>query len=156
MSTEALSAFLAVARLMTMANRREYLDELLLITSALGGDPEQHRYLALNVARWPVSDKTKQHRHLVEFVDDPMQYVATAQELYELLSYTPGSLNVAFSTGRGMIDRTTRGTKLGFCKVHKLSDAVDLEAFDNVMTLAERRSKLEAARPQNRFRRVRS
>lgn len=139
----------ALLRLMTLQNRIVHFPVVAELIKATGGDPKDYEYFMRNVSHWPaaVNRASEEYRFAVDFDvggnQDVNVYVATAAEICLLLKYTPASLKVSMSTGRGKIDRTQRGSRLGPCVVKKLDAPLNLADYPRALFLGEREAKLQ-------------
>lgn len=160
MSNEFVGALERISRELTGSKRRKLEAEFKLLSDALGLDPSLTKHLSWPLPSWPkrgeaASSKADALRYLVDFgygdQPDHRTYLASFDEVAELLHYTPGSCKVAFGTGKGKVDRTQRPTRLGPCVVHRLPMAVDIEKYPDALRLRDRELDLfPPARPDGR------
>lgn len=160
MSNEFVEALERISRELTGSKRRKLEAEFKLLSDALGLDPSLTKHLSWPLPSWPkrgeaASSKADALRYLVDFgygdQPDHRTYLASFDEVAELLHYTPGSCKVAFGTGKGKVDRTQRPTRLGPCVIHRLPLAVDIEKYPDALRLRNRELDLfPPARPDGR------
>ena len=160
MSHEVVEALERISRELMGSKRRELEPEFKLLSDALGLDPSLTKHLSWPLPSWPkrgeaASSKDDALRYLVDFgygdQPDHRNYLASFEEVRQLLRYTRDSCKVAFGTGRGKVDRTQRPTRLGPCVIHRLPLAVDVEKYPDALRLSDRELELfPPARPDGR------
>lgn len=156
MSSDRLTDLEALAHAIPLAKRRELGEVFSRLADNLGLSGDDVKHLTWPTPSWPnrgESSLTRKDalRYLVDFnygeSPDARNYLATFDEVCRLLKYTPGSCKVAFGTGRGKVDRTTRATRLGPCMIMRLPDVVDITKHPGTLRLADREASLFAAKP---------
>ena len=160
MSNELVEALEKISRELMGSKRRELEPEFKLLSDALGLDPSLTKHLSWPLPSWPKrgeSSRSKDDalRYLVDFGHgerpDHRNYLATFEEVRQLLRYTRDSCKVAFGTNRGKIDRTQRATRLGPCIIFRLPTAVDILKYPDARRLSDRENDLFApARPDGK------
>lgn len=151
MSNEIVEALEKISRELMGAKRRELEPEFKLLSDALGLDPSLTKHLSWPLPSWPkrgeaANAKDDVLRYLVDFGygdrPDHRNYLASFEEVRQLLRYTRDSCKVAFGTGRGKVDRTQRATRLGPCMIIRLPTSVDLEKYPGALRLSDREAFL--------------
>jgi len=159
-SNEIVEALERISRELMGSKRRKLEPEFKLLSDALGLDPSLTKHLSWPLPSWPkrgeaASSKDDELRYLVDFgygdQPDHRNYLASFEEVRQLLRYTRDSCKVAFGIGRGKVDRTQRPTRLGPCVIHRLPMAVDIEKYPGALRLSDRELELfPPARPDGR------
>lgn len=148
---EHLSDLEALSYAIPLAKRKELKPEFDRLAEALGLSPDESKHLTWPAPSWPkraeaANSKDDALRYLVDFGHgerpDHRSYLATFEEVRQLLRYTRDSCKVAFGTGRGKVDRTQRATRLGPCIIFRLPAEVDISQYPDARRLSDRENDL--------------